>query len=201
MSTTGLFRFRSPLLAESRLMSFPPGTEMFQFPGFALLPYGFRQKYPCGWVAPFGYPRIKARSRLPVAFRSVPRPSSPPGAKASTECPSHARYAFHPAQEPWPAFSDQLSAARRKSCLARQSHRTHDTARKPVITTDARRYATPLIAGLSTCRRSLDAGFRLRRSERDHASHAQRMTKRPAPATVRPKMPKRRAQGRTRTLF
>jgi hypothetical protein len=25
-----------------------------------------------------------------VAFRSVPRPSSPPGAKASTECPSHA---------------------------------------------------------------------------------------------------------------
>ena len=31
----GLLRFRSPLLAESRLMSFPPGTEMFQFPGFA----------------------------------------------------------------------------------------------------------------------------------------------------------------------
>ena len=32
---TGLIRVRSPLLAESRLMSFPPGTEMFQFPGFA----------------------------------------------------------------------------------------------------------------------------------------------------------------------
>ncbi len=31
----GLVRFRSPLLAESRLISFPPGTEMFQFPGFA----------------------------------------------------------------------------------------------------------------------------------------------------------------------
>ena len=40
--TTGLFRFRSPLLAESRLMSFPPATEMFQFAGFASLPYGFR---------------------------------------------------------------------------------------------------------------------------------------------------------------
>ena len=26
-----------------------------------------------------------------MAFRSVPRPSSPPGAKASTECPSYAR--------------------------------------------------------------------------------------------------------------
>ena len=34
---TGLVRFRSPLLTESRLMSFPPGTEMFQFPGFASL--------------------------------------------------------------------------------------------------------------------------------------------------------------------
>ena len=32
----GLVRVRSPLLAESLLMSFPPGTEMFQFPGFAL---------------------------------------------------------------------------------------------------------------------------------------------------------------------
>ena len=32
---TGLLRVRSPLLAESLLMSFPPGTEMFQFPGFA----------------------------------------------------------------------------------------------------------------------------------------------------------------------
>ena len=26
MKTTGLIRFRSPLLTESRLMSFPPGT-------------------------------------------------------------------------------------------------------------------------------------------------------------------------------
>src|SRR5207344_628858 len=42
---TGLVRVRSPLLAESRLMSFPPGTEMFQFPGFAFDPYGFRIKY------------------------------------------------------------------------------------------------------------------------------------------------------------
>src|ERR1700684_1036864 len=90
--TTGLFRVRSPLLAESLLMSFPPGTEMFQFPGFASPAYVFSWRYPCGWVAPFGYPRINACSRLPVAFRSVPRPSSPPGAKASTECPSYTRY-------------------------------------------------------------------------------------------------------------
>ena len=31
----GYFRFRSPLLSESRLLSFPPGTEMVHFPGFA----------------------------------------------------------------------------------------------------------------------------------------------------------------------
>src|SRR4051812_26525383 len=28
-----LIRFRSPLLTESRFLSLPPGTEMFQFPG------------------------------------------------------------------------------------------------------------------------------------------------------------------------
>ena len=39
------------------------------------------------WVSPFGNPRIKACSQLPVAYRSVPRPSSPLAAKASTECP------------------------------------------------------------------------------------------------------------------
>ena len=35
--TCRLFRFRSPLLSESRLISFPPATEMFQFTGFATL--------------------------------------------------------------------------------------------------------------------------------------------------------------------
>ena len=42
---------------------------------------------PSGRVSPFGYPRIKVCSRLPMAFRSVPRPSSPLSAKASTRCP------------------------------------------------------------------------------------------------------------------
>ena len=57
-----LVPFRSPLLRESRLISFPPDTEMFQFPGLASTPYVFRCKYlPYGkWVSPFGHPRIKA---------------------------------------------------------------------------------------------------------------------------------------------
>ena len=33
----GLFPFRSPLLWESLLFSFPPGTEMFHFPGSCLI--------------------------------------------------------------------------------------------------------------------------------------------------------------------
>ena len=63
-------------------MSFPPGTEMFQFPGFAPLRVLLTE-----WVPPFGNPRIKAYSQLPMAYRSVSRPSSPLVAKASTECP------------------------------------------------------------------------------------------------------------------
>jgi hypothetical protein len=73
-------------------MSFPPGTEMFQFPGFASTPYVFRCRYPHGWVSPFGNPRINDRSHLPAAYRSVPRPSSPLGAKASTERSYRAQY-------------------------------------------------------------------------------------------------------------
>ena len=46
LMATGLVRFRSPLLPESPLMSFPPGTEMFQFPGFASRTYGFSAGSP-----------------------------------------------------------------------------------------------------------------------------------------------------------
>ena len=87
---TGLVRVRSSLLAESRLMSFPKATEMFQFASFASPAYGFSRGYPLkGWVSPFGNPRIKVCSQLPGAYRSVLRPSSPLNAKASTKCPSH----------------------------------------------------------------------------------------------------------------
>jgi hypothetical protein len=67
---------------------------MFQFAGFASSSYGFTEGYRFKrWVAPFGHPRINERSPLPWAFRSVPRPSSPLGAKASTRCPSLAKLA------------------------------------------------------------------------------------------------------------
>ena len=49
-----------------------------------------------GGVSPFGHPRINDRSHLPAAFRSVPRPSSPLGAKASTERPSLTHHQLNP---------------------------------------------------------------------------------------------------------
>ena len=81
--STGLIRVRSPLLTESQLMSFPPGTEMFQFSGFA----PSRVTLQCR-VSPFGNLRIKGCLHLPTAYRSMPRPSSPLVAKASTRCSS-----------------------------------------------------------------------------------------------------------------
>ena len=88
---------------------------------------------PKGWVAPFGHPRINACSRLPVAFRSVPRPSSPPGAKASTECPYRARdlrtnphkgpVLSHHAQEP----SSPKNAGLEVSAARRTSYSAHTT--------------------------------------------------------------------------
>ena len=64
--TTGLLRVRSSLLAESRLMSFPPGTEIFQFPGFASASYVFRYGYPKGVGCPI---RTSTDQRLLAAPR------------------------------------------------------------------------------------------------------------------------------------
>ena len=81
----GLFRVRSPLLTESRLISFPAGTEMVQFPALALL-----SEYQPMTAGGFPHSDIPGSSRacpLPEAFRRLLRPSSPPAAKASTMCP------------------------------------------------------------------------------------------------------------------
>ena len=81
----GLAPFRSPLLGGSLLFSFPPTTGMFRFVGFASPIRGCRAS--ARRVAPFGHLRINGRSRLPADFRGLPRPSSPPGAKASSVRP------------------------------------------------------------------------------------------------------------------
>ena len=58
-----LVPFRSPLLRESRLFSFPRGSEMFQFPRFPPLTLCVQVRvtgHDPSRVSPFGDPRIKA---------------------------------------------------------------------------------------------------------------------------------------------
>ena len=85
-----LIPFRSPLLGESRLISFPLGTEMFQFPSLPSIAYVFSDERRR--ITGAGFPHSEIRGSMPVqrltaAYRSRPRPSSAPGAKASTVCP------------------------------------------------------------------------------------------------------------------
>ena len=87
ITTTGLVPFRSPLLRESRLISFPPVTEMFQFTGFAPHAYLFSMRY----LLRGGFPHSeiagsKLVCQLADAYRRLPRLSSPSTAKASAMC-------------------------------------------------------------------------------------------------------------------
>jgi hypothetical protein len=69
-----LFRFRSPLLPESRLFSLPAGTEMFHFPAFPPHTLYIQMRVTAHddcRVSPFGHPRIKARLTTP---RGLSRP-------------------------------------------------------------------------------------------------------------------------------
>jgi hypothetical protein len=78
---------RSPLLGASQLISLPPGTEMFQFPGFASRGLNLKMTgLTTRRVSPFGHLGLIACVPLPRAFRSLPRPSSPPCAQASSTC-------------------------------------------------------------------------------------------------------------------
>ena len=67
--TCRLIRFRSPLLSESRLISVPPATEMFQFTGFAPSALCIQAAVTLtGRVSPFGHLRINARLPAPRSF-------------------------------------------------------------------------------------------------------------------------------------
>src|SRR6187200_939542 len=87
LTPTGLVPVRSPLLRESRLISFPPVTEMFQFTGFASHAYEFSVRY----LLRGGFPHSeiagsKVVCHLTDAYRRLPRLSSPSTAKASAIC-------------------------------------------------------------------------------------------------------------------
>ena len=82
----GLFRFRSPLLTESILFLFLRLLRCFTSPGVAptvLCIQTAGTGHDSSRVTPFGNPRVIACLPLTVAYRSLPRPSSPIGTKAS----------------------------------------------------------------------------------------------------------------------
>ena len=96
----GLFRVRSPLLAESNFLSSPRGTEMFHFPRFArarlCIQRAVRRHYP-PWVSPFGHLRIKAWLAAPRSLSQLP-------ASFFASC----RLGIH--RVPFPAWSSSLLA-------------------------------------------------------------------------------------------
>src|SRR2546429_9514192 len=68
----GLFRVRSPLLAESLLFSIPAGTEMVHFPALSSHRLCIQRRNLSGLPkggSPFGEPRVKAHLQLTRAYR------------------------------------------------------------------------------------------------------------------------------------
>ena len=82
----GLFLFRSPLLQESSFLSFPVGTQMFQFPTFPSIHY-FTHVQITDLFPSVEFPHSEIHGYngyllLPVAFRSLSRLSSALGTQA-----------------------------------------------------------------------------------------------------------------------
>ncbi len=57
-------RFRSPLLSQSRFLSFPPGTEMVHFPGFARTRLWIHRAVRGGY--PRGFPHSEIPGSMPA---------------------------------------------------------------------------------------------------------------------------------------
>jgi len=106
---------RSPLLRPSHLISLPRGTEMFQFPRFALVRKRVTGSYTSR-VAPFGHPGISACVPLPLAYRSLPRPSSPPCAQASPTCLHSLDYKSSSSRASYDLPADTRKSRRTRSC-------------------------------------------------------------------------------------
>ena len=118
-----LFRVRSPLLAESQLMSFPRGTEMFQFPRLPPPGYVFTGQYRGitrgglphsdipGSTPACGYPRLFAAR---CVLHRLPTPRHPPCALSSLTQSSFAG----------PRFKlEDASVTRDESCAQPQTFR------------------------------------------------------------------------------
>src|SRR5271163_4297760 len=99
-------RFRSPLLSQSRFLSFPPGTEMVHFPGFARTRLWIRQAVRGFYLR--GFPHSEISGSKPACgspkliaachvFLRLLLPRHPPCALSSltTKFTQHTRDRFH----------------------------------------------------------------------------------------------------------
>src|SRR6516162_3411151 len=105
----GCIPVRSPLLRESRLISFPPGTEMFQFPGS---PRAFRDRRSLG-SSPGLFAAFHARILMtprhpPRALGSLTTPIGPPRLGVQSAVP---RRAFSSPAQPAPASRDATAGS------------------------------------------------------------------------------------------
>jgi hypothetical protein len=139
ITATGLVRFRSPLLTESRLMSFPPATEMFQFAGFASLAYEFSQGYP----QRVGCPIRRSRDQRSLA--------SPPGfSQRATSFIASQCQGIH--QMPFLALDPGVLVTRRRRNAAAHRGKTPNTAASHEDTSSDRRtaFAAPSLSASVT---------------------------------------------------
>jgi hypothetical protein len=117
----GLFRFRSPLLTESRLLSLPEGNEMFHFPSFpphALCVQAWVTGHDSCRVSPFGNPRIKARLAAPRGL------SQPPTSFFGSWCQGIHRVPLITWSQKMLASTVQFSSDGRRPLLVRRSRET-----------------------------------------------------------------------------
>jgi hypothetical protein len=114
-----LIPFRSSLLRESHLLSLPPGTEIFHFPGLASIPYGFR--YGCGGITRRGFPHSGTPGSTPVsgsprliaayyALRRLRAPRHPPYALRCLTIflPANVLFSYSVVKEPRGSFKPTL---------------------------------------------------------------------------------------------
>ncbi len=110
-------------------MSFPPGTEMFQFPGFASLHYVFMQRYPL----PGGLPHSDTHGSTPArgspwlfaachVLHRLLVPRHPPNALLILDiCDAAPKSRVHHAQKP-----SSATVVRIQPAVARSNHNRND---------------------------------------------------------------------------
>ncbi len=131
-----LFPVRSPLLGESRLISFPPGTEMFHFPGFA--PSRLWIQRVVSWVCHEGFPHSGIPGSMPAS--GSPRLIAAGHALHRLLMPGHPPYALRSLTKSLPLITEALLVRVKKRNVRRiqlSKNETHRSAGAQTTTSKA----------------------------------------------------------------